>query len=211
MNILVTALEFLIHFDKYLCIFIQDYGSLVYLLLFLIILLETGLVLTPFLPGDSLIFVAGAFASQGYMNIFLLFFLLVIAAVVGDSLNYWIGKFFGERVFAKSRFFDKAYLDKTKNFYEVHGGKTIIYARFMPIVRTFAPFVAGIAKMNYLRFFSFNIIGALIWVSLFLTAGYFLGTIQFVQDNLTLLIVIIIVASIIPPIIEHYRNKRSKI
>ena len=205
----LNPIDFILHIDKYVGFFIDSYGSLTYLILFAIIFLETGLVLTPFLPGDSLIFVAGAFASQGMINVFLLFFLLSAAAILGDSVNYWIGSYFGERIFSKSRFFKKEYLEKTKDFYHKHGGKTIILARFMPIVRTFAPFVAGIGKMKYVRFFGFNVFGAMIWVALFLFAGYFFGSIEFVKDNLNYFIYFIIFLSFLPPLIEYFRSKKN--
>ena len=209
MNPITSPIDFILHIDKYLGIIIQTYGALTYFIVFLIIFLETGLVIAPFLQGDSLVFVLGAFAAKGYLNLALLFIILSLVAILGDTLNYWIGNYFGERVFAKSRFFKQEYLDKTKNFYAKHGSKTIILARFVPIVRTFAPFVAGIGKMNYFKFLSFNIIGGLIWISLFLFAGFFFGEIPLIEENLTIVIFIIVGISLLPPIIEYLRCRRK--
>ena len=199
-------IDFVLHVDKYIGVLIQQYGILTYLILFLIIFIETGLVIMPFLPGDSLIFIVGTFAAAGYLNVFILFILLSAAAILGDTINYWIGFHFGKHVFEKSRLFKQSYYDKTQRFYEKYGGKTIIIARFVPIVRTFAPFVAGVAKMNYKRFLYYNVFGAIAWVALFLFAGYFFGSIQYVQDNLTIITYIIIVVSFIPPLVEFARH-----
>ena len=201
------VIDFLLHLDKYVGEIIQSYGTLTYLIFFLVIFVETGFVVAPFLPGDSLLFIAGTFAAKGYINVFLLFITLSFAAILGDTINYWIGNCCGERIFSKSRFFKQEYLEKTKEFYKKHGGKTIILARFIPIVRTFAPFVAGTGKMSYFRFFSFNIIGGVLWVTIFLFAGYFFGGIPFVQENLTLIVVVIIVAPIIPAVIKIIKRK----
>mgnify|MGYP001564533224 FL=1 len=209
MNIISRLFDFIIHIDKYLGSIIQNYGTFSYLILFLIIFLETGLVITPFLPGDSLIFVAGTFAAKNVINVYLLFLILITAAILGDTFNYWIGKYFGENIFSKSRFFKKEYLDKTKEFYNKHGGKTIIIARFIPIIRTFAPFVAGIGKMNYFKFLVYNISGGIGWVGLFLFGGYFFGNIKFVQDNLSFIVLAIILVSLVPPIIEVLRNRKN--
>lgn len=203
----LNPIDFILHVDKYLNEIILNYGLATYIILFLIIFIETGIVIMPFLPGDSLLFVAGAFAALGSLNIILLFIVLSIAAILGDSVNYMIGKYFGERAFSGNRFFKKEYLIKTQEFYHRHGGKTIILARFIPIIRTFAPFVAGIGKMNYSRFLLFNIIGGIIWTALFLFAGYFFGGIPIVKDNLTLVIIGIIIISILPPIIQYIRHK----
>ena len=210
MSLIKNFFNFTFHIDDYLSSIIQNYGALAYLIFFIIIFLETGLVLTPFLPGDSLIFVIGAFAANGVLNIFLLFIILSSAAIIGDTVNYWFGNCFGEKIFSKSRFFKKEYLEMTKDFYHKHGGKTIIMARFIPIIRTFAPFVAGIGKMNYFRFLSFNVISGIAWVSLFLFGGYFFGAIPFVQENLILVVLIIIFISLLPPIIEVLRRKKIK-
>ena len=192
---------------------VAQYGVWVYAILFLILFCETGLVVTPFLPGDSLLFVAGALASleTNDLNVHMMVVLMLIAAIVGDAVNYTIGRLFGEKLFSNpnSKIFRRSYLDKTHQFYEKHGGKTIILARFVPIVRTFAPFVAGMGHMSYRHFAAYNVIGALLWVLLFTYAGYFFGTIPMVQDNLKLLIVGIIVVSILPGVIEIIRHKRA--
>jgi membrane-associated protein len=203
---ITDLINFILHIDIYVGAIIQSYGVLTYLILFLIIFLETGIVVTPFLPGDSLIFVAGAFSAQGYLNPFLLFFVLAIAAILGDSFNYWIGKFFGEQV-SNWKFVKKEYLQRTEKFYELHGGKTIILARFIPIIRTFAPFVAGIGKMDYPRFLSFNVVGGIIWTALFTFGGYFFGGISFIKENLGMATLIIIFVSLIPVLIELIREK----
>lgn len=207
----MNIFDFILHVDRYINVLIQDYGAFTYLILFIIIFLETGLVITPFLPGDSLLFVVGAFAAQGSFDIIFIFVLLSIAAIIGDSVNYSIGNYFGIRIFKGSRLFKEKYLEKTKNFYQKHGGKTIIIARFIPIIRTFAPFVAGVGKMYYPRFLAFNIIGGLAWVALFLFAGYFFGTIPIIKENLTIVIIIIIFLSILPPIIEYIRSRRGAV
>lgn len=204
-----NPLDFIIHIDEHIGTFIQTYGSFTYVILFLIIFLETGLVIAPFLPGDSLLFVTGAFAAQGVIDIFYLFILLSLAAIIGDSVNYYIGNVFGERIFRNSRFFKKEYLEKTEQFYHKHGGKTIIFARFIPIVRTFAPFVAGIGKMRYRRFAAYNVLGGIAWVAIFLLGGYYFGTIPVVQENLTFFIILIIIISILPPLIEYIRTRMT--
>ena len=207
---LTQFLDFFLHLDKYLGAVVQSYGSATYIILFLVIFLETGLVVTPFLPGDSLLFAAGTFAAQGFLNPLLLFFLLAAAAVLGDTVNYWIGYKVGEKVFEKNRpFINEEYLKRTQRFYEKHGKKTIILARFVPIIRTFAPFVAGVGKMNYKEFFSYNAIGGLLWIALFVFGGYFFGNVPLVQENFTLAILAIIVISLIPPIIEFWKHKNS--
>ena len=173
--------------------------------------METGFVVTPFLPGDSLLFAAGTFAAIGSLNVVFLFFLLWFAAVLGDSVNYWIGKKIGPRAFEQDvRFLKKEYLEKTQRFYDKHGGKTIILARFVPIVRTFAPFVAGVGTMNYGRFFAYNVIGGFLWVGIFLSLGYFFGNIPFVQENFELVIFGIILVSVVPMVIEYVRSKARK-
>ncbi len=202
------AVDVILHLDKYLGQIVQTYGTWTYLIIFLVIFCETGLVVTPFLPGDSLLFVTGALAGQGMMNIVVLFILLSIAAVLGDSFNYWLGSYFGEKVFAKSRFVKKEYLERTKEIYKKHGGKTIIMARFLPIIRTFAPFVAGVGKMNYFQFLSYNIIGGIAWVTTFLLGGYYFGAIPWVKENLTLVIFTIIFLSLIPPVIEFFKSMK---
>jgi membrane-associated protein len=208
MQIISEFIDFLLHLDVHLNSIIQNFGIWTYLILFLIIFMETGFVITPFLPGDSLLFAAGSFAGLGSLNIFALFITLSLAAIIGDTVNYWIGHFIGPRAFSGSiRFLKKEYLDRTHEFYERHGGKTIILARFIPIIRTFAPFVAGIGAMDYPRFFLFNVIGALLWVSLFTFGGYFFGNLQIVQDNFTIVIIAIILISVLPGVFEFLRDK----
>lgn len=211
MNIITGFTDFFLHLDKNLTTIIAQFGPLTYVLLFLIIFCETGLIVTPFLPGDSLLFVAGSLSAFGSLNIIWLFVILALAAIIGDSVNYWIGSMLGRRVFhGKSRFFKKEYLEKTEKFYEKHGGKTIILARFMPIIRTFAPFVAGVGKMNYPLFISFNVIGAVLWVGLFLFGGFFFGNIPVIKNNFEVSIFVIIFVSILPGIIEYLKHKRHK-
>ncbi len=211
MRILSKVIDFILYMDKYLDILIQNYGSFVYLILFLVIFCETGLVVLPFLPGDSLLFIAGAFAARGMIRIGLLFFLLSAAAILGDSFNYLIGRYVGDRISPNSRLIKKDYINKTREFYTKHGGKTIILARFVPIVRTFAPFIAGVGKMNYTRFLMFNIVGGVLWVGLITFSGYYFGKLSFVQDNLTWVILGIIFLSILPGVIEFFRGKNQKV
>jgi len=203
---MITIIEFILHIDIYLANLIQNYGNLVYLFLFLIIFMETGFVLTPFLPGDSLLFVSGALAAMGVLNPYLLFFILGAAAILGDTVNYWIGYYFGEKVFLK--FIRTEHMEKTKLFFVRHGKKTIVLARFIPIVRTFAPFVAGIGKMNYFAFFSYNIIGGVVWVFLFVFSGFYFGNIPYVKNNLTSIVFLIIIASLIPVVLEYVKHKK---
>jgi len=208
MEIILKLIDFILHLDKYLSTIIQAYGTWTYFLLFLIIFCETGLVVTPFLPGDSILFAAGTFAALGSMNVFWLFILISAAAIAGDTVNYWIGRFIGPKIFAKEnvRFLNKKYLDRTHKFYEKHGGKTIIFARFIPIIRTFAPFVAGIGQMSYWRFISYNVIGGITWPALFIFGGYYFGNINFVKNNFSLVIIAIIIISVIPAVIEFFRE-----
>jgi len=213
MGFIQFVIDFILHIDVHLAELVAQYGAWVYGILFLILFCETGLVVTPFLPGDSLLFVAGALAAlpTNDLNVHLMVFLMAIAAIVGDAVNYTIGRVFGERLFSNpnSKIFRRSYLDKTHKFYEKHGGKTIILARFVPIVRTFAPFVAGMGHMSYRHFAAYNVIGALVWVLLFTYAGYLFGNVPIVQNNLKLLIVAIIVLSILPGVIEIWRHKRA--
>lgn len=183
-----------------------------YAILFLIIFAETGLVFTPFLPGDSLLFAAGALAATGSFNLLLLFFILCIAAVLGDTVNYWVGDLIGPKIFhgESSRFLKKEHLERTHAFYEKHGGKTIIIARFIPIIRTFAPFVAGIGSMTYLKFFSYNIIGGVCWVAIFTFGGFFFGNLPVVKNNFSIVIIAIILISVLPGVIEYFRHKTAK-
>ena len=204
-------IDFILHIDQHLTELAAQYGVWIYAILFLIIFCETGLVVTPFLPGDSLLFAAGGIAALGEMNIHLMVALLLAAAILGDAVNFAIGKYFGARLFANpdSKIFRRAYLDKTHAFYEKHGGKTIIIARFVPIVRTFAPFVAGMGNMHYGRFIRYNIIGAILWVVLFSYAGYFFANIPLVKNNLALVLAAIIVISVLPGVIEVVRARRA--
>jgi membrane-associated protein len=204
-----NLIELFLHLDKHLNVVIQTYGVWTYMLLFIVIFIETGLVVTPFLPGDSLLFAAGTFAALGSLNIGLLFVLLSAAAIGGDTVNYWIGHFVGPKVFSKENvpFLNKEYLDRTHQFYEKHGGKTIILARFIPIIRTFAPFVAGIGKMTYWRFISYNVIGGLAWPAIFLFGGYYFGNIPVVKRNFTIVIMAIIFISVLPMIIEFLSHR----
>ncbi len=212
MELLTDFIDIFLHLDKHLNTVIQNYGTWTYLILFLIIFCETGLVVTPILPGDSLLFAAGAFAAMGSLDPYLLFVLLTIAAVAGDTLNYGIGHYLGPKVFQRpdSRFLKKEYLDRTHQFYEKHGGKTIIIARFMPIIRTFAPFVAGVGSMTYMRFLAYNVIGGILWIALFIFGGYMFGNIPAVKQNFTLVIFAIIIVSILPGIIELLRHRFAK-
>jgi len=203
--------DLILHLDQHLRELAQNYGAWVYAVLFVIVFLETGVVVTPFLPGDSLLFVAGALAATGELNIHGLVVLLIAAAIAGDSLNYAIGRYLGPRVFRfdDSRFFKRAYVERTHAFFERHGGKAIILARFVPIVRTYAPFVAGIGAMRYRHFLMFNVAGAVLWVALLAYAGFFFGNLPLVRNNLTVVILGIVVLSIMPAVVEFWRTKRA--
>jgi membrane-associated protein len=205
--VIKLIIDFVLNIDKYIDLIVYRFGIFTYFILFFIIFFETGLVITPFLPGDSLIFVAGAFAAKGVLNVFLLYVFFCLAAILGDSINYLIGNYLGEKIFLKHKLIKEENLNKTKNFFNKYGGKTIVLARFVPIIRTFAPFVAGIGKMNYTRFVFYNILGGIIWVSLFLFAGYFFGKIPFVERNLTIIIFIIIGISVVPIIYEYIKHR----
>jgi membrane-associated protein len=212
-EVIGSLIEIFLHIDQYLDQIIKDYGVWTYALLFLIIFMETGLVVTPFLPGDSLLFAAGTFAAgnEPALNVWLLWALVFIAAVLGDTVNYWIGNKVGPKAFERDyRFLKKDYLERTQGFYDKHGGKTIILARFVPIVRTFAPFVAGVGTMHYGRFLSFNIIGAFLWTVIFIFLGYFFGQIPFVQNNFELVVVVIILISVVPMVVEFVRGRARK-
>jgi len=213
MELIHHLIDFILHLDKHLGGLIAQYGAWTYVILLVIIFCETGLVVTPFLPGDSLLFAVGAVAATGSLDLATVMILLSLAAIAGDTVNYWIGAYIGPKAFhyENSRFFKKEHLIRTHEFYERHGGKTIIIARFMPIIRTFAPFVAGIGKMNYGYFLSYNVVGGILWICLFLLGGYFFGNIPVVKKNFTLVIFVIIFLSILPGIIEYLRHrKRSR-
>lgn len=204
--------DFFLHLDQHLAELIASYGTYTYGVLFAIIFLETGIVVTPILPGDSLLFAAGTFAGLGSLNVWVLFVLLSVAAILGDTVNYAIGAYLGPKVFhyPKSRFFNPDHLRKTHAFYEKYGGKTIVIARFVPIVRTFAPFVAGIGAMNYTHFLVYNVLGALLWVSVCVFAGYFFGNLPIVRENFTLVIMGIILVSVSPAVVEFIRHRRQR-
>lgn len=209
MQLIQMTIDFIIHIDTHLSAIVQNYGMWSYAVLFLIVFCETGLVVLPFLPGDSLIFAAGALVSVSSMNIFTLLLVLMAAAILGDTVNYEIGKLLGKGLYENQniKFIKKEYLDKTNSFYDKHGGKTIILARFVPIVRTFAPFVAGMGKMHYAKFISYNIVGGVTWVSLFTLMGYFFGNLPAVQHNFTLVIFAIIFLSILPGAFAYAKSK----
>ena len=204
-----NPLDLILHLDVYLDLLVTNYGLWIYAILFLVIFCETGLVVMPFLPGDSLLFIAGAVAAGGGMDPVLLAGLLMLAAILGDSTNYVIGRTAGERLFSNpnSKIFRRDYLQKTHDFYDKHGGKTVTLARFLPILRTFAPFVAGIAKMPYARFFGFSVLGTILWVGGLVTLGYFFGNVPFIKKNLSLLVVFIILLSLVPMIIGVARSR----
>ena len=209
MELLAQFIDIVLHLDRHLTWLIDNYGLWIYLILFVIIFCETGLVVTPFLPGDSLLFVTGTIAAVGGMNVHLVVVVLILAAVLGDSVNYAVGDYVGPRAFRQesSRWFNREYLNRAHEFYERHGGKTIIIARFVPIIRTYAPFVAGIGAMTYSHFLAYNVSGAVLWVASLCYAGYFLGNIPLVKDNLTLVIFAIIGVSLLPLAFEYLRHK----
>lgn len=211
MGVLGYLVDFVLHIDKHLGIILQDYGIWTYVILFLIIFCETGLVVTPFLPGDSLIFAAGAFAGIKSLNIVTLYFTLCAAAVLGNMVNYFIGRFIGPKIAGKEdiRFIKKEYLDKTHGFYEKHGGKTLIITRFMPIIRTFSPFVAGLGQMKYSKFTAYNLAGGISWVTLFAFAGYFFGNFPPVKENFTFVIYAIVIISLLPAVVGAVKTKLS--
>ena len=211
METIQFVVDIFLHIDEHLNVIITNYGVWTYALLFMIIFMETGFVVTPFLPGDSLLFAAGTFAALGSLNVSFLFVLLFIAAVLGDTVNYWIGHYVGTSVFEKNyRFLKKEHLERTQAFYEKHGGKTIVLARFVPIVRTFAPFVAGVGTMSYGSFIFYNVFGGFIWTALFVFLGYFFGNIPFVRHNFEIVIVAIVLMSIIPMAVEYVRERSRK-
>lgn len=211
METLYLFIDFFIHLDKHLTELVQSYGTWTYLILFLIVFCETGLVVTPLLPGDSLLFAAGAIAAIGSLNPHYLVLLLMIAAILGDTVNYHVGKFLGPAAFKNpnSKIFKKEYLARTQSFYDRYGGKTIIIARFVPIVRTFAPFMAGVGEMTYRYFILYNVIGAVLWVTIGVYAGYFFGELPFVKNNFTVVIMVIIVLSLLPAIYEFWKSRKN--
>jgi membrane-associated protein len=212
----MNIIDIILHVDKYLELIIQNYGVWTYALLFFVVFLETGFVGTPFLPGDSLLFAAGTFAARGSFNIGLLIALIATASVLGDTVNYWVGSYLGPKVFRQKKglFFRKEYLEKTRVFYEKYGTKTIVLARFIPIIRTFAPFVAGIGKMPYTKFLAYNVVGGIAWTLVFVLAGYWFGAIKYVQENFSLVILAIIIISFAPLVWElishHWHKKKYK-
>ncbi len=203
-------IDFILNFDVHLIEIVKNYGALTHFFLFLVVFCETGLVFTPFLPGDSLLFIAGALAAKGSLNLALLLLLLTTAAIVGDTVNYFAGRYFGTKVFkAGNRILKEDYLIRTQDFYKKYGKKAIVLARFVPIIRTFAPFVAGIGKMDYKTFLSYNIIGGTVWVGLFTLGGYFFGTLPWVEKNFSLVILIIILCSVLPVLFEYIKSKKQ--
>jgi membrane-associated protein len=212
MELLSTLLDFILHPDHYLSSLLAQYGAWVYGVLFLIVFAETGLVVTPFLPGDSLLFVAGTLTGAGQLDVGMLMLVLFLAAVMGDNTNYWIGRWVGPRVFSQDsgRLFRREHLERTQRFYERYGGRTVIIARFVPIVRTFAPFVAGVGRMNYARFLTFSVVGTVLWVGGFVGAGHLFGNLPIVKQNLTLVILAIIVLSVMPGVVEFVRARRAR-
>ena len=211
MELISFLIDFILHIDKHLGEIILQYGFWTYAILFIIIFCETGLVVTPFLPGDSLLFATGAFCALGSIDVWTSFGLIALAAILGDTVNYYIGSKIGNKAFSgKYRFLKKEHLDKTHKFYEKHGGKTIIIARFVPIVRTFAPFVAGIGEMTYSKFIIYNIVGGIAWSAIFVFAGFFFGNMPIVKKNFTIVIFAIILISIVPMIIEFYNQRKEK-
>ena len=212
MEFLQNLLDILLHLDDHLAAIIDRFGAAAYIILFLVIFVETGLVIFPFLPGDSLLFAAGAISATSTLNPLILFVFLSLAAIIGDSVNYWIGNFIGPKAFKadNARFFKKEYLVRTHEFYEKHGGKTIVIARFIPIIRTFAPFVAGIGKMTYAHFLFYNVFGALLWVGIFVFGGFYFGNIPFVRENFFIVILVIIALSLLPGLYEFINHKRKQ-
>jgi membrane-associated protein len=211
MDFVQSVMDLFLHLDEHLNRIVTDYGVWTHLILFAIVFAETGLVVTPFLPGDSLLFAAGALAALGSLDVWLLVVLLIGAAILGDTVNYWVGAWIGPRAFSGNvRFLRKDYLERTHAFYEKHGGKTIILARFVPIIRTFAPFVAGVGAMSYPKFITYNIVGALLWVGLFVPLGYFFGNMPTVKENFSLVILAIIALSVLPIAIEAIKARRSR-
>jgi membrane-associated protein len=211
MEILIKGIDILLHLDTYLDLMIKTMGPWSYVILFLIVFCETGLVVTPVLPGDSLLFAVGTFAALGSFDLTLLIAILTIAAIAGDTVNYWMGNYLGPKLFHGEgpRFLNKKHIERTHQFYEKHGGKTIIIARFIPIIRTFAPFVAGIGSMDYRKFIAYNVIGGIVWVVSLTLAGYFFGTIPVIKGNFSLVVIAIIIVSILPGVVEFLRQRKK--
>ena len=210
MEIISFLIDFVLHLDEHLSTIISQYGTWTYAILFLIVFMETGFVVTPFLPGDSLLFAARSFAALGALDPFWIIGLLMVAAILGDTINYSIGNYIGERAFSGNiRWLKQEYLEQTQKFYEKHGGKTIILARFVPIIRTFAPFIAGVGTMSYKHFLSYNIIGGIIWVNLFTWMGYYFGNLPFVKKNFEIVIFAIIFISLLPPVFEFLKARKE--
>lgn len=209
MEFLTLLIDIILHLDRHLSVLIEQYGLWVYLILFLIVFCETGLVVTPILPGDSLLFAVGTFAALGALDLWGVSALLVTAAILGDTVNYWIGHYVGPKVFHSqtSRFLNREHLDRTHRFYEKYGGKTIIIARFVPIIRTFAPFVAGIGRMTYARFIVYNVVGAFLWIGILVFGGYFFGNLPFVRNNFSLVIMAIVILSVMPGVVEYVKHR----
>lgn len=201
--------DVILHLDKHLAQLAANYGAWIYVILFAIIFCETGLIVMPFLPGDSLLFATGALCAISELNVVFMFVQLTIAAILGDTVNFWIGKHLGLKAFQNSRFINPSHLETTQRFYEKHGGKTIIIARFLPIIRTFAPFVAGVGNMDYRKFIVFNVVGGIAWIAIFLSLGYFFGNLPVVKKYFTLVIVAIIIISLLPPTWEFLKHRRE--
>ncbi len=206
----MKLIDIIMHLDKYLSVIISTYGAWTYALIFMIVFLETGLVVTPFLPGDSIIFASGAFAAIGSMNLFTLYILFIAAAILGDTANYSIGRKIGTKAFEKDyKYLNKDYLNRAHSFYEKHGAITIVIARFIPIIRTFAPFVAGIGEMHYTKFISYNMVGGIMWVSVFLFGGYYFGNLPFIRDHFSYVLMAIIFISLIPAVVGFIKERKS--
>ncbi len=211
MDLIRSFVDLFLHLDRHLSDVIQHYGTWTYLILFVVVFMETGVVVTPILPGDSLLFAAGTFAGLGSLNVWAVSALLGTAALLGDNTNYWIGRKVGPRVFKEDvRYLKREYLDRTHRFYEKHGGKTVIIARFLPIIRTFSPFVAGVGAMSYPRFLAYSVLGAVLWVGIFVFGGYFFGNLPVVRENFSLVILAIIVLSVMPIVYEFFRHRGER-
>lgn len=211
MEAIKQLIDFILHIDKHLAEIVTTYGTITYGILFLIVFCETGLIVLPFLPGDSLLFATGSLAAIGTLNPHLAFVLISIAAILGDTINYSIGRYFGERILASNtKLIKKEHIEKTQRFYDLNGGKTIILARFIPIIRTFAPFVAGVGKMNYSNFIIYNVVGGVAWTAIFVYAGYFFGQLEIIKKNFGLVVIAIILISVLPIVFEVYKSFRAK-